>query len=197
MIKEQIIKAKHGYSVFVKENSILEVVDICGGQVADFFAICDKDENEFLSTGVTIDCNESLKISTGDMIFTNRYHPMFEIIADDVGEHNLIHPCCSNEMFAHLYNNEKGHSNCLDNINNEIFKYGFSKKNSIQPFNIFMNTAIHTNGKISVLAPKSKQGDKIKLLVKMDCIVFIAACSVSQSKCNAGKCSDIKLIVHS
>ena len=38
---------------------------------------------------MTIDCNESLKINVGDIIYTNLYHPMMEVMFDDVGEHDL------------------------------------------------------------------------------------------------------------
>ena len=59
--------------------------DIDGGQVADFFAEALGQEEEFLSTGVTIDCNESLRLKVGDVLYTNRYRPMFEVVRDDVG----------------------------------------------------------------------------------------------------------------
>jgi len=38
-------------------------MDIEDGQVVDFFAECSENSNEFLSTGVSIDCNESLRLS--------------------------------------------------------------------------------------------------------------------------------------
>ncbi len=50
-----------------------------------FFAESKHNPLEFLSTGVTIDCNESLKLKVGDTIFTNLYNPMFKLLLDDVG----------------------------------------------------------------------------------------------------------------
>ena len=66
--------------------------------MVDFFAEATGEEREFLSTGVTIDCDESLKLHVGDTIYTNLYRPMMKVLQDDVGEHDLLHPCCRPEM---------------------------------------------------------------------------------------------------
>ena len=51
------------------------------------------------------------------------------------------------------------------------------------------------NGKIAVLPPKSKEGDKLVLQALADVRLGIAACSVSESGCNSGKCGAIKIII--
>lgn len=76
MSKEYIIPACSGIKIDVKQGQNITVIDIEGGQVVDFFAEVTNSQNEFLSTGVTIDCNESLKLKIGDTIYTNLYHPM-------------------------------------------------------------------------------------------------------------------------
>ena len=58
-----------------------------------------------------------------------------------------------------------------------------------------MYTKININGSISVEEPISKPGDKVALKAEMDVRLGIAACSVSESKCNGGKCSPIKIII--
>ena len=108
MSKEYIISACSGMKIDVKQGQSITVIDIEGGQVVDFFAEADGNENEFLSAGVTIDCNESLKINVGDIIYTNLYHPMMEVMFDDVGEHDLLHPCCRPEMYDFFYHNGEG-----------------------------------------------------------------------------------------
>ncbi len=156
-----------------------------------FFAEVIDQEAEFLSTGVTIDCNESLKLHVGNIIYTNLYRPMMQVLADDVGEHDLLHPCCRPEMYNFFYHNGDGHPNCLDNINRALGK----RRATITPINLFMNTKIHQDGSISVEAPLSKAGDKIMLKALLDMTLGIAACSVSESKCNNGKCTSIGVII--
>ena len=140
---------------------------------------------------MTIDCNESLKIHVGDILYSNLYNPMFLLVSDDVGSHDLIHPCCRKEMYDFFYKNGKEHPNCLDNINNSLE----TKHPIIHPFNFFMNTEILENGKIKVKRPLSKAGDRVVLKALMDVRIAVAACSVSESECNSGVCTDIKIIV--
>lgn len=191
MGKEYIIPACSGIKIDVKQDQSITVIDIEGGQVVDFFAEVNGNANEFLSTGVTIDCNESLKLNIGDIIYTNLYHPMMQVLSDDVGEHDLLHPCCRTEMYDFFYHNGEEHPNCFDNINKALEK----QHTIITPVNLFMHTKINANGKISVEEPVSKAGDKIILKALMDITLGVAACSVSESKCNSGKCSPIKIIV--
>ena len=99
MSKEYIIPACSGMKIDVKQGQSITVIDIEGGQVVDFFAEATGNINEFLSTGVTIDCNESLKLNVGSIIYTNLYQPMMKVLSDDVGEHDLLHPCCRTEMY--------------------------------------------------------------------------------------------------
>lgn len=100
---EYWIPACTGKRIEVRKGQKITVVDIEGGQVVDFFAEATGEEREFLSTGVTIDCNESLKLHVGDMIYTNLYRPMMKVLQDDVGEHDLLHPCCRPEMYDFFF----------------------------------------------------------------------------------------------
>ena len=191
MSKEYIIPACSGIKIDVHQGQNITVVDIEGGQVVDFFAEVTDKPNEFLSTGVTIDCNESLKLKIGDTIYTNLYTPMMEVLSDDVGEHDLLHPCCRPEMYDYFYHNGKGHRNCFDNINHALEE----QRPIITPVNLFMHTKINTNGNISVEKPISEAGDKIILKALLNITLGIAACSVSESQCNSGKCSSVKVII--
>ena len=98
MRKEYLIPACTGKRIEARKGQRITVIDVDGGQVVDFFAEVTGEENEFLSTGVTIDCNESLRLRVGDTIYTNLYRPMMKVLADDVGEHDLLHTCCRKEM---------------------------------------------------------------------------------------------------
>lgn len=195
MLTEYIIQPQKGLAFSVSRNALIQVVDLEGRQVVDFFAVNQQDPQEFLSPGVTIDCNESLAVSTGDTLYTNLYRPMLTILADDVGRHDLIHPCCRREMYDFFYQNGEGHPNCLDNINGALKKFSVPPRGEITPFNIFMHTQILTDGKFSVLPPLSKAGDRVLLRAEMDLIVGAASCSVAESSCNGGGCGPIKIVL--
>ena len=191
MKQEYVVSACGGIALSVKEGQLITVVDLEGSQVVDFFAEVLNEPGEFLSTGVTIDCNESLRLRPGDLVYTNLYRPMFEMVADDVGEHDLLHPCCRPEMYDFFYQNGAGHPNCLDNINASLREH----RPIIHPVNLFMYTRIHADGSICVETPPSKPGDLVTLKALLDVRLGVAACSVSESKCNGGACSPVKIII--
>lgn len=186
-----LIKPCSGIGLDVQAMQTITIIDVEGGQVADFFAERAGNSDEFLSSAVTIDCNESLCLDVGDTIYTNLYHPMFKVLLDDVGTHDLLFPCCRPEMYDFFFQNGNGHPNCFDNINRSLGGH----RPIIQPVNFFMNTAISDNGKITIYPPRSKAGDKIVLQALMDVRLGIAACSVSEGECNARQCSSIKVII--
>ena len=191
MEREYIIAPCTGIAVEVKKGQEICVIDMEGGQVADLFAESTADPREFLSTGVTIDCNESLKLRLGDCIYSNLYRPMLRLVRDDVGEHDLLHPCCRPEMYDFFYGNGAGHPNCLANINAALHE----NRPIVHPVNLFMHTRIGQDGKIAVLPPLSRAGDGVVLRAEADLRLAVAACSVSESDCNGGKCTALKLIV--
>lgn len=191
MKREYMIAPCDGQCFEALKGQLITVTDVEGGQVADFFAEMLGNPDEFLSTGVTIDCNDSLKLNKGDKIYSNLYRPMFSVVYDDVGEHDLLHPCCRKEMYDFFYRNGAGHPNCLDNINGCLNE----TRPIIQPVNLFMHTEILPDGKIAVRAPKTSAGSKIVLRAEADVRIGIAACSVSESECNGGKCTPIKAVV--
>ena len=68
MINEYFINACSGKCIYACAGQHITVEDIHGEQVVDFFAENSENPNEFLSTGVTIDCNESLRLNV-EIIF--------------------------------------------------------------------------------------------------------------------------------
>jgi len=194
-MKEHIVQSMTGIHVHLSKGETLRVIDIEGEQVVDFFAVNEMNTNEILSPGVTIDCNGSLKITTNDALYSNLYNEMFEITGDTVGSHDLIHPCCRPEMYDYFYQNGLNHPNCLENINRLLEELGLPTQSMITPFNIFMNTKIAEDGTIRVETPKSKPGDFLELSALMNVHAFLSACSVSESKCNGGRCTPIKAVV--
>ena len=194
-MKEYLIQSRSGIHVSLSNGESIRLIDIKGQQVVDFFAISARNSSEILSPGVTIDCNESLNVTKHDFLYSNLYAKMLQITDDSVGQHDLIHPCCRPEMYDFFYGNGKNHPNCYENINKLIETLGLPSCSIIQPFNVFMNTRIRENGKIEVLAPKSRPNDFIELKALMNLNVFLAACSVTESACNGGKCTPIRAIV--
>lgn len=190
-IRSHTVAPFSGQLIDLEAGQFLTVIDDEGGQVVDFFAESVTDHEEILSSGVTIDCNESLALNIGDTLFSDRYQPMFDLVADTVGEHDLLHPCCRPQMYDYFYNNGAGHPSCLQNINEALGR----PRNTITPVNLFMHTVVHPDRTISVEEPLSRAGDHVILQARMPLRVAVAACSVTESKCNSGSSTSITVVV--
>ena len=100
MKREYTIPPCSGRAIDIRQGEHIAVIDTEGGQVADFFAVMPDRPDEFLSPGVTIDCNGSLRLRPGDLLYSNRYRPMLRVLSDDVGEHDLLHPWRTPHMYG-------------------------------------------------------------------------------------------------
>ena len=190
-MKRYMIPPRYGIRIEAEKGCLVTIKDTEGGQVADFFAEIKRTHEEYLSPSVTPDCNESLHIGVGTILYSNLYRPMFEVIYDDVERHDLLFPSCKKAMYNFFYQNGTGHPNCLDNINRALG----TSRNIIQPVNFFMNTRIEPDGKIVIEKPLSKAGDKVILRAFEDCVLGISACSVSEADTNSGRCTSIEVCV--
>lgn len=187
------IAPQKGIAFRLQKGQILRVIDVEGEQVCDLFCFAKDDIEEALSSGHTIDYNEKLFLSMGDVLYSNRSNAMMTIIADRVGKHMMLYAPCSQEMFSRSYGSTEPHPNCLDNLYENLRDFGVRASQISIPFNIFMNIEVASDGDIAIQPPNSKPGDYIDLRAEMELIVGIAACSAGL--CNNYKCTSIEIEV--
>src|SRR5438270_11160879 len=99
----QIIKPQTGTAFELRKGQSLRVVDLEGEQVADFIAFAREDKSEWLSSGRSIDYANSIYLTTGNILYSNRSRRMLTIVADDVGRHDFLLTPCSPETFEIIY----------------------------------------------------------------------------------------------
>ena len=179
-------------SLFSTTNGqLLRIEDVEGKQVADLTALNQANHLEYLSMSATIDANYSLRLNIGDVLYSNHYRPMFGIIEDTVGKHDLLHPMCCPAMYDFQYGIKEPRNSCQQNLEEAYSSQGIQLDQIPTPINIFMNTTIHSDGRIVVEEPRSQPGDFLLLETLMDLVIGIAACSVEESKCNGYSCTRI------
>lgn len=158
------------------------VVDIEGEQVSDLVCFNKDDTREYLSSGRTIDYAETIFLTTGHPLYSNRSNVMLEIIEDKVGRHDFLLTPCSAEMFKIIYGHEHPHRGCFGNLAAVLKEYDIEPDNIPICFNVFMHVDVNGDtGRIAVLPPKSKAGDYTLFEAKMDLIVGMTACSAGMS----------------
>ena len=193
-INRYYLNPQTGVAFTVQKGQIIRVIDAAGGQVSDLVCFARQDIEEYLASGRTVDYNEKLFLSTGDILYSNRSNPMLTIVEDPVGKHDFLFAPCSREMFRLTYGKTEPHPNCLDNLSSALSQYGVKAFQIPTAFNIFMNVEVSTSGKIMVKPPLSKAGDFIDLKAEMDLIIGITACAAG--KCNNYHCTPIAVEIY-
>jgi len=188
------IASRTGLAFTVNKGQIIRVIDVDGEQVADLVCFARQNAEEYLSSGRSLDYNEKLFLSIGDILYSNRSNPMLTITRDAVGKHDFLFAPCSQEMFKMTYGATEPHPNCLDNLTAALGPYGIRAFQIPTAFNIFMNVAITAAGRVTVQPPLSKAGDYIDLRTEMDLIVAVSACSAG--KCNNFRCTPIRVEIY-
>lgn len=175
------IPPRSGVAFHLAAGDTLTVVDPRGVQVADLLAYNADDIDELISSGRTLDYAETIRLTTGHLLYSNRSRPMLEIVHDDVGVHDFLLTPCSEDTFRHFYPGEPVHRGCFGNLAAALAPYGVTPDRIPIAFNCFMNVPVHPSGKLEVLPPLSKAGDTIRFLAKMDLIIGLTACSAAAS----------------
>ncbi|KIA83334.1 urea carboxylase-associated protein [Kaistella solincola] len=189
------IEEQSGKAFYLKKGEILTVIDPEGMQVSDMVLFNANDFNEKLSSGKTLDFEESILISTGNFLWSNRSRKMMEILEDTNGRNDFLLAPCSKETFEIMYNYEGYHPSCLENLSKNLAPMGIKQDDIPTAFNIFMNVQFDEKGRISVLPPTSKAGDYVKFQAQMDLLVCLTACSAEDS--NGGSFKPIQYSVSS
>jgi uncharacterized protein len=170
-----------GTAFLLDKGQRLRVIDPQGEQVSDLVAFARTDKREWLSSGRTIDYANTIYLTTGHVLYSNRSRPMFTIVADDVGRHDFLLTPCSPETFAIIYKHTSEHPSCFGNLARSLAAFGIEPDDIPTTFNIFMNVEVAPTGELTIGPPRSRPGDAIELRAEMDLIVGLTACSAEMS----------------
>lgn len=187
------IQPQSGTAFKLKRGQTLRVIDPMGEQVSDLMAYSEEDLDEYLSSGRTIDYANTIYVTSGHILYSNRSNPMFTILDDQVGRHDFLLTPCSPETFKIIYNNHAHHPSCFANLAQHLQPYGIAPDRIPTTFNIFMNVKIGSNGELTIAPPLSKAGQYIELRAEMDMIVGMTACSAEMSNNYSFKPIDIQI----
>ncbi|TDQ31371.1 DUF1989 domain-containing protein [Zeaxanthinibacter enoshimensis] len=176
-----IIPRQSGTSLKLKKGQVLTVIDPEGGQVSDMVLFNANEKGEKLSSGKTLDFEETILITEGHHLWSNRSRKMMKILEDSNGRNDFLLAPCSPETFKILYGIEEYHPSCFENLSINLKEYGISPDDIPTAFNIFMNVQFDQHGKITVAPPTSRAGDRVRFEALMDLVVGLTACSAEDS----------------
>jgi uncharacterized protein len=188
------LEPQTGTGFLLRGGQLLKIIDPQGEQVSDLTAFAQGDTAEWLSAGRTIDYANTIYLTTGHVLYSNRSRPMFSIIEDTVGRHDFLLTPCSPDTFKILYGLDEYHPSCFENLVKNLAAFGIAPDMIPTTFNIFMNVAVLSSGELRIDPPRSRAGDHILLRAEMDLIVGVTACSAEKSNNHSFKPIDIEVI---
>lgn len=175
------ISPRSGVAFRLQRGQTLRVIDPEGVQVSDLLAYNAQDVREAISNGRTFDYEETIALTAGNRLWSNRSSPMLAIVEDTVGRHDFLLTPCSEATFRHFYPDRPVHRGCFGNLAEALAPYGIEPDMIPCAFNLFMNVPVAADGRLRVDPPLSRPGDYIRLRAEMDLVVGLTACSAYAS----------------
>jgi len=187
------LEPQTGTGFEIRRDQLLKIIDPAGEQVSDLISFASADRAEWLSSGRTIDYANTIYLTTGHVLYSNRSRPMWNVVADTVGRHDFLLTPCSSETFQIIYKTKGHHPSCFENLARALSPYDIPPDSIPTTLNVFMNVEVSPSGELRILAPRSHAGDHILLEAQMDMVVGVTACSAELSNNGRFKPIDIEV----
>jgi uncharacterized protein YcgI (DUF1989 family) len=194
VLREVTVPGGEGRAIEVNAGEFVSVVDVEGSQVADFVAVQRADVRRYVSPHQTRSSLRRITLQVGDAIVDNHREPVFEIVRDDVGIHDLLICACSPNLYKQRFNLDD-HRSCRVNLLGALARYGVEEHWLPDPINLFMDTPPQPDGSFAFRDAPSKPGDRIVLRALTDVVVAVSACPFDLGPLNGGGITPIQLEV--
>jgi hypothetical protein len=193
-LREVLVPAAHGGAIDVHPGEFLSIIDLEGSQVADFVAIQRDDPRTFLSPHQTRSTLRRWTLKVGDRLVNNRREPVFEIVRDDVGVHDLFFCACSPALYLQRFG-LTDHRSCRMNLLEALAPYGIEEWQVPDPINVFMRTPPRPDGEFEFYPAPSKAGERLVLRCLTDVVAAVSSCPMDLSPINGGRITPLRLVV--
>lgn len=90
LIEEIRVPAYEGRSALVRKGQTLYIIDVEGKQVGDFVCFNAMDPDEHVSPVHMRASLSSIRLKTGDGLYSNRRQPLMQLTQDTVGRHDFF-----------------------------------------------------------------------------------------------------------
>jgi uncharacterized protein YcgI (DUF1989 family) len=168
------IPAGTARAVTLRAGQSLRIVNVEGGQVADFIAFNAGDMTEALSTVHTLVSIGTLFPTKGHALRTNRRRKMVEITRDDTGRHDMLIAACDPWRYEYDFG-VTGHRSCADNYLEVLREWRIERHQLPHPINFFQNMR-YPEGRVEFDRSLAKPGDVVELKALMDLVAAVSAC---------------------
>lgn len=173
------IPERSGAAFAVDRGAAFSVATPEGRQVADLVAFVRNDPEERFSQSYTRDLNGTLRITTGDAIYTTAGEAILEITADDCGVHDVLFGPCTGWMLTDRphdegVQNEPG--GCRENLTLALEAAGIEERVP-DTMNVFQKSTVTDQTYFDVRESPAEPGDCVRFEAAKDAVVAVSACS--------------------
>jgi uncharacterized protein YcgI (DUF1989 family) len=144
----------------------------------------------------TIRLNGTIFLTKGNVLYSELSNPMFTIVEDTCGQHDLLAGSCNAEIDKVRYGVDH-HYGCVENFVAALKPYGISREQVPMSLNLFMNCPVEASGSWKIVTPVSKPGDYVEMRAEMDCVFALSNCPQDLNPCNDGKLKPLKVTIYS
>ncbi|HVL22771.1 MAG TPA: urea carboxylase-associated family protein [Thermomicrobiales bacterium] len=156
----------------VRANELIQIIDLNGQQVASFVAFGGEDRRERLSTATTVTANASIVLKTGDTLYGGNRTPLFEVVDDSVGRHDLLTgPLPPQEPTSSASTPQP---TTLEGLRAAAADAGMPDADVSDPINWFKHVIIKQRGELEVKDSFSERNDTVVLRALTDAVVLVA-----------------------
>lgn len=180
------IGAGEPFMLDIKAGQTLRLHDLEGNQAVDTLFYSASNPRERYDVQRTLRRQNSVYLTTGSVLYSNRGKPMLSITADTCGRHDTLGGACAQESNTVRYalNTRYMHS-CRDNFLRACLHDGRLNKADISAnINFFMNVPVTPEGGLTFEDGISGAGKYVELVAHMDIIVLISNCPQLNNPCN-------------
>lgn len=153
----------------VSAGQLLHIIDLAGGQVASMVAYAGRGHNEILSPSATMTANASLVLNAGSQLYSDAHEPLFELVEDTVGRHDLLTtPVPLPEKTPGTF------TSTWQVLRTAAEGAGVYRPGLPAPINFFKHVVVKQRGEIEVKDAFSERNDAILLRALKEMVVVIA-----------------------
>jgi uncharacterized protein YcgI (DUF1989 family) len=192
VLNNVLIKGGYGGRIEVAKGQLLEVLNVEGQQICDFFAFNLDDMSESLSPSHTRSELRRIVLQVGDVLVSRYRNPMLEIVEDTCKCHDILFPPCDPVRYERGFGH-KSHRSCRTNLAEQIAGKGVSYAYLPEPVNWFQNMPVTPDGTIHRLNSSAAPGDKVVLRALQSVLAVGSACPMIGV--NGDHPTDIRFIV--
>ena len=189
------IAPQTGVAVELTPGDRLTLLDPCGEQVSDLYLVSTEDTAEQFSSGRTTDFGNTIYVSTGSALYSNRSRVLADVVDDTVGVHDLTLTPCSQATFDILYPDLGGapHPSCYANLVGALEPHGVDPDRIGVTLNVFMDVWTDEAGELHIDPPPTRPGDRFTIEARVPLLAGVTACSAEKS--NNGRCTPVDYLV--